>query len=171
MSDTLVINADGQPVSFLPLSVVQWKDAILYMYHDKCTVLDWYDDWMVHSTHWETRVPAVIMLKDYMRRRRVPRFSKSNLFLRDISTCQYCNTPFPKSSLTVDHVNPVSLGGKTRWDNCVSACGPCNGHKGNKTNIKPIRIPYESTYYQLVECRKHLPIDIRHPSWEPWLET
>ena len=49
MSDTLVLNADAQPVSFLPLSVVQWKEAVMYMYHDKCTVLDWYDDWIVRA--------------------------------------------------------------------------------------------------------------------------
>jgi 5-methylcytosine-specific restriction endonuclease McrA len=169
LSDTLVINADGAPVSYLPLSAVKWKEAILYMFHDKCTVLDYYDDWMVHSTNWETKVPAVIMLKDYMRRGRIPRFSKSNLYLRDMNTCQYCNTLFGKHNLTVDHVTPVSLGGKTRWTNCVSACGPCNSRKSNKTTVKPLRVPYEPTYYQLVENRKNMPIEIRHPSWEQWL--
>jgi len=49
MSDVLVLNADAQPVSMLPLSIVQWKEAVMYMYHDKCTVLEWYDDWLVRS--------------------------------------------------------------------------------------------------------------------------
>ena len=49
MSDVLLLNADAQPISFLPLSAVQWKEAITYMWLDKCTVLDWYDDWVVRS--------------------------------------------------------------------------------------------------------------------------
>ena len=52
MSDVLVLNADAQPVSYLPLSAIQWKEAITYMCLDKVTVLDWYDDWVVRSAHW-----------------------------------------------------------------------------------------------------------------------
>ena len=76
MSDTLLLNSDAQPVSYLPLSAVQWKEAITYLWLDKVTVLEWYDDWIVRSATWETRVPAVMMLRDYQRRRRQPRFSK-----------------------------------------------------------------------------------------------
>ena len=100
MSDVLVLNADAQPVSYLPLSAVQWKEAITYMYLDKCDVLVWYDDWVVSSANWETKVPAVILLKEFQRRRRTPRFSKTNLYLRDLYTCQYCNTPQPRKLLT-----------------------------------------------------------------------
>ena len=170
MSDTLVINADGQPVNFLPLSAVQWKEAVMYMYHDKCTVLDWYDDWVVHSAHWETRVPAVIMLKDYLRRKQNPRFSKGNVYLRDIYHCQYCNAQVTNNSATMDHVIPLSKGGKTRWDNIVTACGTCNGRKGNDTRMKPFYKPYQPGYYELVRKRKTLPIDIKHPSWIQWLD-
>lgn len=167
--DTLVINADGQPVSFLPLSAVQWKEAVMYMYHDKCTVLDWYDDWVVRSPSWETRVPAVIMLKDYLRRTRNPRFSKSNVYLRDLYHCQYCNAPVTNSSATMDHVLPLSRGGKTNWENIVTACGPCNGRKGNNMTMRPFYKPYKPGYYELVRKRKQMPIDVRHPSWVPWL--
>ena len=117
MADTLVLNADGQPVSLLPPSTIQWKEAITYLWLDKVRVLDWYDDWIVRSNTWETRVPAVIMLKDMYRRRRRPRFSKYNVHLRDYFTCQYCLTEFPKTQLTLDHVHPISLGGKTSWEN------------------------------------------------------
>ena len=70
MAHTLLLNADAQPVSYLPLSIIKWKEAITYLWLDKVTVLEWYDDWMVHSASWETRVPAVIMLKEMQRRRR-----------------------------------------------------------------------------------------------------
>lgn len=170
MSDTLVINADGQPVSYLPLSIVQWKEAILYMYHDKCDVLEWYDDWVVRSQHWETRVPAVIMLKDYLRRTRNPRFSKTNVYLRDMYQCQYCHDAVTNKTATMDHVLPISLGGKTTWDNIVTACSPCNNKKGNTVKMKPYYKPYQPGYYELVRKRKQLGIDyIKHESWKPWL--
>lgn len=170
MPDTLLLNADAQPVSFLPLSVVQWKESVLYLYHDKCDVLEWYDDWVVRSPSWETRVPAVIMMKEYIRKSNQVRFSKTNLYLRDMYTCLYCNQQFSKTHLTMDHVVPVSRGGKTSWVNVVSACRECNTKKGNKIGIKPIYKPYQPGYWELVRKRKQLPFTIKHPSWNTFLQ-
>jgi len=169
VSDVLVLNADAQPVSYLPLSAIQWKEAITYLWLDKVTVLDWYDDWVVRSAHWETRVPAVIMLKEMMRRRRQPRFSKTNVYIRDLYTCQYCNTPHFRNHLTLDHVIPLSKGGRTEWLNIVAACGPCNARKANKTIMKPISKPYIPTYYDLVNKRKQLEFDVKHPAWKNYI--
>ena len=170
MSDTLVINADGLPVSVIPLSVVSWKEAILYMYHDKCDVMEWYDNWIVHSARWETRVPAVIMLKDYLRRATEVRFSKNNVFLRDQYHCLYCGTGVTNNSGTLDHVVPISRGGRTNWENIVTACSPCNMRKGNRLNMKPQYAPYKPGYYELVRKRKQLPFNLRHNSWAQWLQ-
>ena len=82
MPDVLVLNADARPLSYLPLSLVEWKEAITYMCLDKCAVLEWYDDWIVSSPSWETRVPAVIMLKDMYKRKTHPRFSIVSLLLQ-----------------------------------------------------------------------------------------
>lgn len=169
MSDVLVLNADAQPVSYLPLSAIQWKEAITYMYLDKVTVLEWYDDWIVRSESWETRVPSVIMLKEFMRRRRRPRFSKTNLYIRDLYTCQYCNTHQIRRDLTLDHVRPISLGGRTEWTNIVAACGTCNAQKGNKMHMRPISTPREPTYYELVNNRKKLEFELRHPAWQNYI--
>ena len=169
MADCLLLNADAQPVSYLPLSAIQWKEAITYLWLDKVIVLDWYDDWMVRSEHWETRVPAVMMLKDMQKRKHKPRFSKANLYVRDVYTCQYCNTPYTKANLTLDHVLPLSKGGKTSWTNIVAACRPCNGRKADKTHMKPIRAPYAPDYYDLVNRRKQLDMSIAHPSWKAYL--
>jgi len=169
VSDVLVLNADAQPVSYLPLSAIQWKEAITYMWLDKVEVLEWYDDWVVRSASWETKVPSVIMLKDFMRRRRRPRFSKTNLYIRDLYTCQYCSNEFPRNNLTLDHVRPISLGGKTKWDNIVAACQRCNTLKGNKMVMKPKRMPYEPDYYELVNKRKQLDFNLRHPVWANYI--
>ena len=60
MSDTLVLNADGQPYSVLPLSTISWQESIKYLILEKVHVLEWYDEWMVSSPSWETKVPAVV---------------------------------------------------------------------------------------------------------------
>lgn len=169
MSDVLVLNADGQPINFLPLSTIQWKEAITYMYTDKVHVLDWYDDWMVRSPSWETKVPAVIMMKQMLRKNTKPRFSKTNLYIRDMYTCQYCSSKFERKNLTLDHVIPLSKGGKTNWTNIVAACGSCNSRKSNKL-IKPKTKPYAPGYYELVRKKKQLDnFEMKHPSWEKFL--
>jgi hypothetical protein len=63
MADTLVLNADGAPLSLLPLSTITWQEAIRYLVLDKATVLEWHDDWIVRSARWETRVPSVIIVR------------------------------------------------------------------------------------------------------------
>lgn len=169
MADTLVLNTDGSPVSMLPLSVITWQDAIRYMVLDKAIVLDWHDDWIVRSARWETRVPAVIMVKEYMKKKTAVRYSKQNVFLRDGYTCQYCGTDVNKRTATLDHLIPSSKGGKSTWENSVCACSKCNSHKGNKGGFKPARAPYRPNYFELVEKRKKFQFNIAHPSWAAYL--
>ena len=114
---TLVLNADAQPVCLLPLSIVGWQESIRYLVLDKVTVMGWHDDWIVRSANWSTRVPAVIMLKDYQKPKQIVRLNKRNLFLRDQHTCQYCGTHVTESEATMDHVPPISLRGKSNWLN------------------------------------------------------
>jgi 5-methylcytosine-specific restriction endonuclease McrA len=167
---TLVLNADGNPVSILPLSIISWEESIKYLVLDKASVLDWHEDWVVHSARWETRVPAVIMLREYMKPKTTIRFSKQNVFLRDGYVCQYCgDSTLNKRSATLDHVLPVSLGGKTTFENSVCACAPCNANKGNNKKIKPKIAPVRPTYYQLVDKRKKLGFELGHPSWAQYL--
>lgn len=169
MADVLLLNANAQPISYLPLSTVNWKEAILYMYHEKCSVLEWYDDWLVRSPTWETKVPAVIMLKDFVRQKTQVRFSKYNVFLRDQYNCLYCDEKLNSSEATLDHVIPLSKGGKTNFENIVTSCSICNSQKGNRTDMKPKYAPYRPGYWELVRKRKQLPYDIKHPSWEQWI--
>ena len=165
-----MLNADGAPVSWLPLSTISWEEAIKYMVLEKATVLDFYDDWIVHSANWETAVPSVMILKDYEKRKTSIRYSKHNVFLRDGYVCQYCGDDVSKKTATLDHVLPVSHGGKTTFENTVTACGPCNANKGNNKKIVPKIKPYKPTYFQLVDKRKKQHWDIPHPAWKNYLE-
>ena len=123
---TLLLNADMQPISLLPLSIVDWQESIRYMVLNKAEVLEWYDDWVVRSAHWETRVPAVLLLREYQKPKHTMRLSKRNVFLRDEYTCQYCGTSVNDQAATLDHVHPVSKVVKTTWENSTTACKGCN---------------------------------------------
>ncbi len=43
--------------------------------------------------------------------------------------CHYCNKPTPTAQLTMDHIVPISRGGKTTKGNVVTACKDCNNKK------------------------------------------
>jgi 5-methylcytosine-specific restriction endonuclease McrA len=169
MSSTLLLNADGAPISWLPLSTISWEEAIKFMVLEKATVLDFYDNWVVHSANWETQVPAVMILREYEKRKTAIRYSKHNVFLRDGYTCQYCGDDVSRKTATLDHVLPVSHGGKTTFENTVCACATCNANKGNDKKIVPKHKPVKPTYYQLVDKRRQQKWDIPHPSWANYL--
>lgn len=169
MSDTLLLNADGAPVSFLPLSVIDWQEAIKYMVLDKASVLAWHENWIVRSARWETQVPSILMLREYMKAKTTIRFSKGNVFLRDNYTCQYCAKELSKKECTLDHVVPTSHGGKTTFENTVCACGPCNANKGNNKKIVPKYRPHKPDFYELVNKRKKMPFNVRHTDWLEYL--
>ena len=169
MSDTLVLNADGKPYSVLPLSAISWQESVKYMVLDKVHVLEWYDDWMVSSPSWETKVPAVIMIKKFVRKNTKVRFSKYNVFLRDSFKCQYCDIDLSYSTATIDHVLPISKGGGTSFENVVTSCQPCNSSKGNDLTPVPSKTPMPPSYYDLVRNKSAMSVHIRHPSWEKFI--
>lgn len=43
--------------------------------------------------------------------------------------CHYCGQKFAKKELTMDHIVPLSRGGKSTRGNLVVACEPCNSDK------------------------------------------
>ena len=157
---TLVLNADMQPLSWAPLSVWSWEDAFVAVHQERVVQVKTYEGVMVRSAAREYEVPAVVALKSYRKRRKVA-FTRYHLFLRDEFTCQYCGKRFPAKELTFDHVIPKSRSGGSRWDNIVTACGPDNHRKGNKTpreaGMKLLRQPYEPSPRQLDAAARRLP--------------
>lgn len=52
-----------------------------------------------------------------------------DVFKRDSFTCQYCGSNPPAVVLEVDHIHPVSKGGRNVVDNLITACFDCNRGK------------------------------------------
>ena len=99
----------------------------------KVEVLEEYDE-TIRSVSLSIQMPAVVRLVQAVRRRRpVVRFSRVNVMTRDGFECQYCGVRLPMKQLTYDHVRPRSRGGRTNWENVVTACRPCNHAKGDRT--------------------------------------
>jgi hypothetical protein len=78
--------------------------------------------------------------------RQVPALSNPKLFARDRYVCAYCGERWPIDELTREHIIPVSRGGRDTWMNCITACRPCNGRKGNRlpeeARMSPLYLPY-----------------------------
>lgn len=165
----LLLNADAAPVSILPLSILTWEESIKYLVSEKATVLEWYHDRVVHSARWSTPIPAVMMLKEFQKKKTDVRYTKHNVFLRDNYECAYCGVVLNKRNATLDHVIPQSQGGKSTWENSVCACGPCNSAKGNSNKFKPRFKPWKPNYYQLAEKRKQIGWDLPHQAWSYYL--
>ena len=170
MTDTLVLNADATPVSWMPLKTLVWHKAIKLYFEDRVNIVAEYDDWVVRSPSTRLPVPAVIMLRQYVKQDYRVRFTKYNIKLRDGFVCQYCGNKFDAKDLTIDHVVPQYHGGKSNWTNCVAACGECNRRKAHFLDMLPLAPPRRPTYGDLLERRKAQPLVVHHESWLPFLQ-
>lgn len=168
----LVLNADFRPLSYFPLSLWSWQDAVKAVFLDKVSIVEEYDE-VVASPTFEMPLPSVIALKEYVVRDSSPAFTRFNLFLRDRFTCQYCNIGHNAKDLTFDHVIPRSQGGKTHWENIVAACGPCNRRKANKSlkscGMSLARAPKRPDIWQLQENGRAFPPNFLHYTWNDYL--
>jgi 5-methylcytosine-specific restriction endonuclease McrA len=109
-------------------------DFSSYDFENWCDLPPMADDEVIHTPTRAIRIPKVIQLIHYDRLpSREVRFTRRNIFYRDRNRCQYCGGSFRQKDLNLDHVVPLSRGGKSTWDNVVCACIPCNTRKGDRT--------------------------------------
>ncbi|GHA43310.1 HNH endonuclease [Amylibacter ulvae] len=165
----LVLNADFRPLSYFPLSLWSWQDAVKAAYLDRVTIVAEYDE-VVHSPSTEIRIPSVIVLRDFVQPAKMAAFTRFNLFLRDEFTCQYCGS---QGEMTFDHVVPRARGGKTTWQNVVASCSPCNLRKGSKSvreaHMSLRQQPVEPSSSQLLNSGRRFPPNHLHESWMDFL--
>lgn len=61
---------------------------------------------------------------------------REQIMIRDDYTCQCCGKEmFDEVGLHIDHIVPVSKGGRTVPSNLQVLCSKCNGSKGNKLDV------------------------------------
>ena len=138
--------------SYEPIAAISWQRAIVLSVLEKVEVVEEYD-MPVRSPSRVINRPAVVRLvKAFKRHRRRMKFSKQHVFARDRWKCQYCGRRKPISELTYDHVKPRSRGGKTCWENIVTACSGCNSKKADRT-------PQEARMFPKTSPRR--------PDWVP----
>ncbi len=90
-------------------------------------------DW-VSTVNFYIAVPRIIRLLFYDRLpRNEVKLNRRNIFARDKNSCQYCGKRYPTSELSLDHVIPRSMGGKSVWENMACSCTQCNIKKGGRT--------------------------------------
>ena len=68
--------------------------------------------------------------------------------VRDGFKCAYCGAKDVR--LTIDHITPKALGGKSTFENCVASCKPCNSRKGHKTCREARMFPKASAHQPTV---------------------
>jgi 5-methylcytosine-specific restriction endonuclease McrA len=165
----LVLNADYRPLSYYPLSLWPWQEAIKAVFLDRVDIIATYDT-VVRSPSFEMQLPSVVSLKSYVAQDRSPAFTRFNVFLRDGFCCQYCGKG---EDLTFDHVIPRSRGGRTTWENIVAACAPCNLTKGGRTpaeaHMQPRSQPRRPEHFELLDRGRRFPPNYLHQSWLDYL--
>ena len=165
----LVLNADYRPLSYYPLSLWCWQDAVKAAFMDRVDIVEEYDDY-VHSPSISLKIPSVVVLKDYVRPQKKVAFTRFNLFLRDEFSCQYCGS---KGDLTFDHVVPRASGWVTSWENVVASCSRCNLRKGSKSfkqcGFSLRRAPRQPASAELMNLGRKFPPNYLHESWMDYL--
>ena len=114
-------------------------------------------------------MPAVIKLNKYVN---IPyksvELTRQNIFKRDNFECQYCGT---EQNLTLDHVVPSSKGGKSTWNNLITACKTCNAKKGDfspyEAGLTLNSKPYKPSYIMFIRDFSGFVTD----EWIPFLRA
>ena len=121
---TLILNS-----TFQPLSVASAKRSVALLLGKKINVIKT-SKLEICSENKIINLPKVALLTYYVKApyaRRVA-LNRSNIFIRDFNTCQYCGN----NAESIDHIIPKSKGGKHEWFNVVACCKKCNLVKADK---------------------------------------
>ena len=148
--NVIVLNYD-----YSYLNTVSWKKAVSYVIKHKAEVIKAAEE-AIKTVDQNLTKPIIVRLLKMVRsvyKKRVP-FSYKNVMKRDKHICQYCGST---KDLTIDHVVPKAKGGRNSFENCVTACRPCNHKKGdkwlNESGLHLKKKPYSPTLIQFLELR------------------
>lgn len=127
-------------------------------------------DFSVRSAKMTIRVPTILIAKNFAKMpMKKPKLSKFSIRSRDKNTCQYTGKKLNSREGNIDHVVPLSRGGKDEWKNMVYCSKDVNTKKQNKTpeeaGLNLIRQPREPGAKPLMAFITQA----RHPDWQHFL--
>lgn len=116
------------------------------------------------------KIPSVVVAQNYDKIKRwEPRLTKNNIMTRDGGICQYSGVYVGKNG-NIDHVDPVSRGGRNTWENMVWCDRNINTRKGDRTpseaGLTLLRKPVKPNTFTL--NYSSLP---GNPFWAPFLKS
>jgi 5-methylcytosine-specific restriction endonuclease McrA len=160
----LVLNMD-----YTPISVCTVQRAFLLVFLNKAEIIKSNSSFSFHTINQNYPMPSVIKLGRYVN---VPYkgvvLTKENVFKRDGFQCQYCGN---QKDLTLDHLVPKAKGGKTAWNNLVTACKKCNSLKGDyspeEAGLELTFKPFKPSYIMYLKDLSSR----NYEDWKPFLEV
>lgn len=183
-SDVLVLNRLFQAIH---VTSVRRAVTLLYVGHARAVLEDYstytWEEWCdippqaaqesVSTASFQLAIPRVLQLSTFERvPRREIKFTRKNIFARDSNQCQYCGRRPALKDLNLDHVIPVSRGGKTTWENIVCCCLRCNGHKGNRLpreiDMRLLHKPKKPRWHPFFRL---LTSNVAHAQWKNFLDV
>jgi len=127
-------------------------------------------DEVIHTSRLSIRVPTIIIAANYKKMpMKHPKPTRESLWRRDKGKCQYTGKSLSKNGSNIDHIVPVSRGGKSTWKNMVICDRQVNSEKADRTpaeaNLKLIKTPVEP---------KAIPVsatirDAKRPEWSHFI--
>ena len=61
-NDCLILNGNGKPLSYFPLSAVDWKTAVKLVFTRNVIVIKEHPDWVVRSPSITFKVPSLSLI-------------------------------------------------------------------------------------------------------------
>jgi 5-methylcytosine-specific restriction endonuclease McrA len=140
------------------IDIITWKRAIILYFKGRVKIYEEFSDSVIHSASSFMKMPSIVICLDYVgylkNVRKVVNLNRVNVLLRDNHKCMYCLRQLNDKIGTIDHVFPLSRGGRNIWSNVVASCMKCNRKKdadtpeeaGMTLHVKPYS-PTRSIFY------------------------
>lgn len=158
---------------YLPISTISWKRAVTLLIGGKADLLETYEE-EIRSPGRTMKCPAVVRLKVFVaKKRRLAKFTRRAVCIRDNSECGYCGVKLSSKEVTFDHILPLAVGGTTDFDNLITACKTCNQLKGARTpqqaGMPLLKKPHIPTF--LLGIRAAYQHNDTPVQWSNWLPS